>query len=346
MFDSDNEIYCSNYHSPSIQIRKSAKNKTEKLLFTPTTTGNQNHSHLFQKQKSLNLRSEKHVKTMKIIPSFLHKFQSVGLNNNNEDDNSFDSTSKNPKSKPTSFTDFIKPIITNKINLISYSNIQKKKFSKKTIKEILDKIKNFNFNFENKISFPFPEKIGNKNGLKRIVFFEIDSVLLHSEYDDYLDYEKIISIKLPSGLYANIGVEIRPHFKEMINMIKENYFICIYTSCENFYADSLIEVLDNNESIFLLKLYRNKCFKINVNNHNVFFKDLRIIEGVDINDIIIVDSSAINFGLNYRNGIPISPYNKKNVNDEELLNLGILLNNMYKKKDVGEFIESTFESFF
>jgi TFIIF-interacting CTD phosphatase-like protein len=95
-----------------------------------------------------------------------------------------------------------------------------------------------------------------------------------------------------------------------------------------------------------LKLYRNKCFKINVNNHNVYFKDLRIIEGVDVNDIIIVDSSAINFGLNFRNGIPISPYNKKNENDKELKKLGILLNNMYKKKDVGEFIESTFESFF
>jgi TFIIF-interacting CTD phosphatase-like protein len=347
MFDSDNEIYCSNYISPSIQIRKSVKNKKVKLLFTPTTTGNHNHSHLFVKQKSLNLRTEKHVKTMKIIPSFLHKFQAVCYNNNDEEDNSLISSSSNyKKSKPTSFTDFIKPIITNNINLVSFSNIQKKKFSKKTIKEMIEKIKNFNFNFDNKIKFPFPEKIGNKNGLKRIVFFEIDSVLLHSEYNDYSDYEKIISIKLPSGLYANIGIEIRPHFEEMINMIKENYFICIYTSCEDFYADSLIEILDNNNSIFLLKLYRNKCFKINVNNHNVYFKDLRIIEGVDVNDIIIVDSSAINFGLNFRNGIPISPYNKKNENDKELKKLGILLNNMYKKKDVGEFIESTFESFF
>ena len=125
-------------------------------------------------------------------------------------------------------------------------------------------------------------------------------------------------------------------------MIKENYFICIYTACENFYADSLIEILDNNNTIFSLKLYRDKCFKIKVNNKNVFFKDLRILEGVDIDDIVIVDSSAVNFGLNVRNGIPITPYNKKDVNDKELLNLGILLNNIYKKKDVGVFIESIF----
>ena len=316
MFDSDNEVYFGNYNSPSIQIRKSKKIKTAKMLFTPTeshSTINFNEEENIKK-KSNNYRGEKHVKTMKIMPSFLHKFQSVSLKKeSDEEENSLTSIHLN---------------------------------SKKTIKEIIEKIKNFQFNFDNKINFPFPLKVGNKNGLKRIVLFDIENVLLHCEYDDYYDYEKIIKIKLPSGLYVNIGVEIRPHFNEMINMIKDNYFICIYTSCEKFYADSLLEILDNSNKIFFLKLYRDKCFKINVKDQNIFFKDLRIIEGINVNDIIIVDSSAINFGLYLRNGIPITPYNTKNENDEELLNLGILLNDMYKKNDIGEFIESTFQSFF
>ena len=348
MFDSDNEVYFGNYNSPSIQIRKSKKIKTAKMLFTPTeshSTINFNEEENIKK-KSNNYRGEKHVKTMKIMPSFLHKFQSVSLKKeSDEEENSLTSIHLNSK-KPSSFTDFIQPIITNNNNLNSFSNIQEKKYSKKTIKEIIEKIKNFQFNFDNKINFPFPLKVGNKNGLKRIVLFDIENVLLHCEYDDYYDYEKIIKIKLPSGLYVNIGVEIRPHFNEMINMIKDNYFICIYTSCEKFYADSLLEILDNSNKIFFLKLYRDKCFKINVKDQNIFFKDLRIIEGINVNDIIIVDSSAINFGLYLRNGIPISPYNRKNENDEELLNLGILLNDMYKKNDIGEFIESTFQSFF
>jgi len=129
-------------------------------------------------------------------------------------------------------------------------------------------------------------------------------------------------------------------------MIKNNFFICIYTSCEKFYADYLINTLDNSDNIFLIKLYRDKCFKINVNNDNVFFKDLRIIDKINFNDVIIVDSSAINFGLYYKNGIPISPYNQKNENDVELLNLAILLNKMYKIKNFGDFIESTFQSYF
>ena len=129
-------------------------------------------------------------------------------------------------------------------------------------------------------------------------------------------------------------------------MIKENYFICIYTSCEKFYADYLIQTLDIFDNIFLIKLYRDKCFKIHTKEENIFIKDLRIINQVNINDIIIVDSSAIHFGLFYKNGIPITPYNKKNEKDCELLNLGILLNNMYKIKDIGEFIENTFKSFY
>ena len=197
---------------------------------------------------------------------------------------------------------------------------KKKKYSKKAIKEIIKKIKNIIYNFNNKIEFPFPEKIGNKNGLKRIVFFDLVNVLVHTEINNYLDYEKIIRIKLPSGIYVNIGIDIRPHFYEMINMIKDNYYICIYTSCEKFYADYLIQTLDIYDDIFLIKLYRDKCFKIHTKEENIFIKDLRIINEVNLNDIIIVDSSAIHFGLFYKNGIPISPYNKKNENDKELLN--------------------------
>ncbi len=338
MFDSDNEIYVSNYNSPLVQIRHSVKSQTKKILFTPTGS----HSNPYNKI-SKNRRKDKHTKTMKIMSSFLHKFQSVAIENDNI--NALTTINK-MKNKPTSFTDLIKPILSINLNLNPYSNVQSKKFSKKTMKEIFDKIKNFQFNFDNKITFPYVYKIGNKNGLKRIVFFDIENVLLHSEQEDYLNYDKIIKIKIPSGFYVNLGIDIRPHFKEMINMIKDNYFICIYTSCEKFYADYLIQTLDVFDDIFLIKLYRDKCFKIHTKEENIFIKDLRIINQVNLNDIIIVDSSAIHFGLFYKNGIPISPYNKKNENDRELLNLGILLNNMYKIKDIGNFIESTFKSFY
>ena len=334
MLESTNEIYLCDYNSPSIQMKKSGKKKSKKILFTPI-------DYPLVPKKS---KTDKHLKTLKINPSFIHKFQSFALEKN-ENIHSI-TPIKISKNKPSSFTDYIQPIILTNNKIKSYSNVQKKKYSKQAIKEIIKKIKNIIYTFNNKIEFPFPEKIGNKNGLKRIVFFDLVNVLVHTEINNYLDYEKIIRIKLPSGIYVNIGIDIRPHFYEMINMIKDNYYICIYTSCEKFYADYLIQTLDVFDDIFLIKLYRDKCFKIHTKEENIFIKDLRIINQVNLNDIIIVDSSAIHFGLFYKNGIPISPYNKKNVNDRELLNLGILLNNMYKIKDIGNFIESTFKSFY
>ncbi len=338
------EGFYSGNSSPSIHhIKKTSNNNNKNLLFTPT--GNQKYLNIF------NLRGEKHMKTMKCVPSFLHKFQSFSIEKKNENENNFQEcltcVNKNTlKNKPTSFTDFIKPIISLN-NIYSYTNIQEKKYSKKKINEIFNKIKNYHFQFNNnKVSFPFPEKIGNKNGLKRIVFFDLEHILLYSEYNSICDYEKIIKIKLPSGLYTKIGIEIRPYFNEMIEMIKDNFFICIYTVCEQFYADYLINVLDDNKKIFLMKLYRDKCFKIKIDDDVIFFKDLRIIDNVELNDIIIIDSNALHFGLNIRNGIPIRPFTKRNNFDEELLNLGILLNNIYKKKDMGEFIENTFKSYF
>ncbi len=338
------DVFYSGNSSPSIHhIKKTSNNNNKNLLFTPT--GNQKYLKIF------NSRGEKHMKTMKCVPSFLHKFQSFSIEKKKENENNYEQcltcvNNNNLKNKQISFTDFIKPIISTN-NFYSYTNIQEKKYSKKKINEIFDKIKNYHFQFNNnKVSFPFPEKIGNKNGLKRIVFFDLEHILLYSEYDSFSDFEKIIKIRLPSGLYAKIGIEIRPYFNEMINMIKDNFFICIYTVCEQFYADYLINVLDDNNKIFLMKLYRDKCFKIKIDDDVIFFKDLRIIDNVELNDMIIIDSTALHFGLNIRNGIPILPFNKKNKLDEELLNLGILLNNIYKKKDMGEFIENTFKSYF
>ena len=310
------DVFYSGNSSPSIHhIKKTSNNNNKNLLFTPT--GNQKYLNIF------NLRGEKHMKTMKCVPSFLHKFQSFSIEKKKENENNYEQcltcvNNNNLKNKPISFTDFIKPIISTN-NIYSYTNIQE---------------------------FPFPEKVGNKNGLKRIVFFDLEHILLYSEYNSIWDYEKIIKIKLPSGLYTKIGIEIRPYFNEMINMIKDNFFICIYTVCEQFYADYLINVLDDNNKIFLMKLYRDKCFKIKIDDDVIFFKDLRIIDNIDLNDIIIIDSTALHFGLNIRNGIPILPFTKKNNFDEELLNLGILLNNIYKKKDMGKFIENTFKSYF
>ena len=79
------------------------------------------------------------------------------------------------------------------------------------------------------------------------------------------------------------------------------------------------------------RLYRNNC--INVNDR-IYVKDLRIIKGVDLKDIILIDNSMYSFSSQLANGILINSfYNDKN--DIELYNvLGYLLNFLIKVNDV------------
>ena len=150
------------------QFKWKNQEKKRKILFIPI-------DYPLAPKKS---RTDKHLKTLKINPSFIHKFQSVALEKN-ENIHSF-TPIKISKNKPSSFTDYIQPIILTNNKIKSYSNVKKKKYSKKAIKEIIKKIKNIIYNFDNKIEFPFPEKIGNKNGLKRIVFFDLVNVLVYT----------------------------------------------------------------------------------------------------------------------------------------------------------------------
>ena len=79
------------------------------------------------------------------------------------------------------------------------------------------------------------------------------------------------------------------------------------------------------------RLYRNNCINI---NDKIYVKDLRIIKGVDLKDILLIDNSMYSFAAQLTNGILINSfYNDKS--DIELYNvLGYLLNFLYKANDV------------
>jgi CTD small phosphatase-like protein 2 len=60
-------------------------------------------------------------------------------------------------------------------------------------------------------------------------------------------------------------------------------------------------------------------------------KDLRIIANRNLKDMVIIDNSALSFGMNVNNGIPILPF-YDNVDDEELRHLTFYLNCLMESK--------------
>ena len=72
MLESTNEIYLCDYNSPSIQMKKSGKKKSKKILFTPI-------DYPLAPKKS---RTDKHLKTLKINPDekLMKLFRKSNLN--------------------------------------------------------------------------------------------------------------------------------------------------------------------------------------------------------------------------------------------------------------------------
>ena len=197
---------------------------------------------------------------------------------------------------------------------------------------------------------------------KKILLIDLDETLIHSDFnleylndkkvkydtiikfkdtesdfeENYEDYYDMRRKKLKHELFNEekeykVGVFIRKGAKEFLTEVSKYFVVGIFTASVKAYADAVIDYLDPNKNLIQFRLYRNNC--INVND-KIFVKDLRIIKGIDIKDIILLDNSIYSFSAQINNGILVNSFfNDKN--DIELYNvLGYLLNFLVKAEDV------------
>ena len=205
---------------------------------------------------------------------------------------------------------------------------------------------------------------------KKILLIDLDETLIHSDFnleylndktikydaiikfketeedfqENYEDYYDMRRKKLERSLFNEekeykVGIFVRQLAKEFLTEVSKYFEIGIFTASVKEYADAVIDFLDPNKSLIKFRLYRNNC--INVNNR-IFVKDLRIIKGVDLKDIILLDNSIYSFSAQLNNGILVNSFfNDKN--DYELNNvLGYLLNYLVKTDDVRVINEQIF----
>ena len=201
----------------------------------------------------------------------------------------------------------------------------------------------------------------NRNG-KKVLLLDLDETLIHSDFNgEFMDdksnkYDANIKFKeTESDFEENIeeefyerkrmklekiddeekeykvGIFVRKGAKQFLAEVSKYFEVGIFTASVKEYADAVIDYLDPKKKMIKFRLYRNNC--INVNDR-IYVKDLRIIKGVDLKDIILIDNSMYSFTNQLKNGILINSfYNDKN--DIELYNvLGYLLNFILKVNDV------------
>ena len=105
----------------------------------------------------------------------------------------------------------------------------------------------------------------------------------------------------------------RPGVHQFLNKLKKYYEIIVFTAGSKDYAELVRSILDPKREIFNYILSHESCLKT---RNGLVVKNLEILKGRNLRDIIIVDNLAQNFGLHVNNGIPIlSWYGDKSDNE-------------------------------
>ena len=190
---------------------------------------------------------------------------------------------------------------------------------------------------KNKVNFNFPKS--KKEKKKKIALFDLDETLVHCTGDIKAKkdkYQHVIEINLPGKQAVQVGINLRPYWKQTINLIKKNYHVVIYTASHQAYADAVLDFMDPKKKYFKYRLYRNNCSLIDVEGAKFYVKDLDILnEHYDLKDVVIVDNSVLSFAYHLHNGIPIVPYYDED-KDGSLYVVGLYLNHIYDEDDLRE----------
>ena len=178
-----------------------------------------------------------------------------------------------------------------------------------------------------------------ENNKKKIALLDLDETLVHCNGkitdENKAQSQHIVEVTLSMGKKVKIGINIRPHYKTSLDMIKEHYTLVLYTASHQSYTDAVLALIDPNKEYFSYRLYRNNCIPMKIEGKDFFIKDLSIIENSSLENIVIVDNSVLSFAYHIDNGIPIVPY-YEGEEDSELPILAYYLSSISKYSDVRE----------
>lgn len=194
------------------------------------------------------------------------------------------------------------------IKQIDYSNIRKSK-SKFFINEYLQK--------------------------KKLAIFDLDETLVHCVGKDYDNAQFTINVNISIKKTVKVGINLRPFWKEALDLIKNYYTIVIFTASHESYADAVLNLMDPHNEYFRYRLYRHHCSTVMINNQIRYLKDLEIIQNINLKDMILIDNSVLSFAFQLDNGVPIIPYYNAPT-DSELFLLSYYLGAIASYNDLRE----------
>ena len=336
----------------NIELNDTPKEKEKKNKISPKLDNQIKPHNLNQNQENeliLDIRTSKRAKSKSFMIKRFKKLKTFNKELDPNDAKKLQTTYKKKFSETRKNLDFesalknAKNLGNTQYNLLSPDKFTNTEFCDSDYceytLECMDLILNQNRSqklVKSKVNFNFPKNQKNKTK-KKIALFDLDETLVHCTGDITLNkepYQHCIEIILPGNKEVKVGINIRPHWKKTLKLIRKNYHIVVFTASHQAYADAVLDFMDPNKKYFKYRLYRNNCSLVDVDGSKFYVKDLDIFdESYDLKDIVIIDNSVLSFIYHLENGIPIVPYYKED-KDSSLYVVGLYLMHIYKENDL------------
>lgn len=163
----------------------------------------------------------------------------------------------------------------------------------------------------------------------------MDETLIHRVDQNDVNHEAEVYLSVPSEDFSQnfqIGINIRPFAIECLKEANKYFEVIVFTAGTKNYANSILDHLDPTGELIQHRLYRDSCIEVQNDEKTLYVKDLRILEGRNLEDIIIVDNTVISFAYQIDNGIPILPF-REDKEDNEFLHLIEIMKDISQEKD-------------
>ena len=167
---------------------------------------------------------------------------------------------------------------------------------------------------------------------KKIVLLDMDETLIHADFMESFDpneYDQIVHFEVDEQDFQ-VGIFIRNGVQQFLQEISQKFSIGIFTAACKEYADAVLDILDPERKFIEFSLYRNSC--LNVSGSNI--KDLRILKGLSLKDVVLVDNNICSFSNQLDNGILVSSFYTQRDDADLYQVMHYLLNYIYDSDDV------------
>lgn len=209
--------------------------------------------------------------------------------------------------------------------------------------ESLRYLKHFHFMrkcFEVMKTLPVEDNLScfrSKSSSRKLLVLDLDETLIHTFEEDIPEGCTELTIQIFDQIERKIHFKLRPNCIEFLNRMSNVFDICIFTASHCTYANPIIDYLDPEGTLFKSRYFYDSCKRIS----KYTVKDLRILNR-DLKDVMLVDNTALCFGYQKENGIPIVCYTGQD-NDQELTYLIDFLLYLNDFQDVREGIMKHFK---